>query len=81
MGPDDSHPNISNNAYTNAIASLSLHWAGYFACICSRGNSFPEAYIRRAIELYMPFNENAQLHFAFQDMEKRPGNHIYLNVY
>ena len=36
MGPDDWHPNVNNNAYTNVIASLAIHWARYMACMCGR---------------------------------------------
>ena len=36
MGPDDWHPNVNNNAYTNVIASRAIHWARYMACICGR---------------------------------------------
>ena len=36
MGPDDWHPKVNNNAYTNVVASLAIHWARYMACMCGR---------------------------------------------
>ncbi len=36
MGPDDWHPNVNNNAYTNVVGSLAIHWARYMACVCGR---------------------------------------------
>ena len=34
MGPDDFHDHVNNNAYTNVIASLAIHYARYLACMC-----------------------------------------------
>ena len=36
MGPDDWHPNVKNNAFTNVVSSLAIHWARYMSCLCNR---------------------------------------------
>ena len=54
MGPDDYHDHVNNNAYTNVIASLAIHYARYMACMCggSERKEVPDEWIQvRALSL------------------------------
>uniref|UniRef100_A0A182NT82 Protein-glucosylgalactosylhydroxylysine glucosidase n=1 Tax=Anopheles dirus TaxID=7168 RepID=A0A182NT82_9DIPT len=34
MGPDEDHENVTNNAYTNAIAGYALYFGDFAGCLC-----------------------------------------------
>lgn len=50
MGPDEDHSNINNNAYTNVVAALNLHFGSYvswqlFKCVASfQHKIYPKAH-------------------------------------
>ena len=71
MGPDDWHPNVNNNAYTNAAASLSIHFARYLACMCDRNEreEVPDEWIHKALYLSMPYDNETRLHYQYEGFE------------
>ena len=71
MGPDDYHPNVNNNAYTNAAASLSIHFARYLACMCDRieREEVPDDWIHKALYLDLPYDNVKRLHFQYEGFE------------
>lgn len=66
-GPDDSHPNKDNNAFTLCAASLAIHWARYFSCLCQRNEreEVPDEYIQKALYLNLPYDNVKRLHFQY----------------
>ena len=72
MGPDDYHDNVNNNAYTNAIASLAIHYARYLACECRTDDraAVPDDWIQVAVYLNLPFNNKNRLHYSFDAAER-----------
>ncbi len=68
MGPDDWHPNVNNNAFTNVMASLAIHWARYFACLCNRNerSEVPDDWIQKAVYLELPFDNVRRLHYQHE---------------
>ena len=69
MGPDDWHPKVNNNAYTNAAASLSIHFARYLACLCNRTEKVPDEWIHKALFLSLPYDNVKRLHFQHEGFE------------
>ena len=67
-GPDDWHPNHNNNAFTLCAASLAIHWARYFACLCQRNEreEVPDESIQKALYLNLPFDNVKRLHNEYQ---------------
>lgn len=63
-GPDDNHPRVNNNAYTLALASLAIHWARYYACLCQRigREEVPDEWIQKALYLNLPFDNVRRYH-------------------
>ncbi|ELU17895.1 hypothetical protein CAPTEDRAFT_188601 [Capitella teleta] len=57
-GPDENHPRVNNNAYTLVLASLAIHYARYFACLCQRTerDEVPDEWIHKALYLNLPFD-------------------------
>lgn len=86
-GPDDTHPNRNNNAFTLCAASLAIHWARYFSCLCQRNEreEVPDEYVQKAMYLNLPYDNVKRLHLQFQgfDAEKdrpiRQADTIMLN--
>ncbi|CAH1773057.1 unnamed protein product [Owenia fusiformis] len=76
QGPNDLHSYVNNNAYTNALATLSIQWARYVACLCRRNekDEIPDEWMRRSVDLYMPYNDRYRRHDEFDDYEYRAGN-------
>jgi trehalose/maltose hydrolase-like predicted phosphorylase len=72
MGPDDFQQNVSNNAYTNVMASLAIHWARYMACECQRTEreEVPDDWIQRALYLYLPFDNVKRVHYQYEGYER-----------
>ena len=72
-GPDDWHPRVNNNAYTNVMASLAIHWARYFACLCDRNerDEVPDEWMAVADFLELPFDNEKRVHHQFQGYESR----------
>ena len=70
-GPDDWHPNVDNNAFTNVMASLAIHWARYSACMCSRNerDEVPDEWIQKALHLHLPFDNVKRLHYQYEGFE------------
>ncbi|CAD5114394.1 DgyrCDS3529 [Dimorphilus gyrociliatus] len=73
-GPDEYHKNINNNAFTNVLASLAIHYARYFACQCEKPEAeiIPETYIQKALYMYLPFDISRRLHYQFEGFQDRP---------
>ncbi len=67
-GPDSLHPRVNNNAFTNALASLAIHWGRYFACLCNREErtEVPDEWIQKALYLELPFDNVKRLHYEFE---------------
>jgi len=67
-GPDEFHPNVSNNAFTLVAVSLAIHWARYFSCMCQRNEreDVPDEYIKKALFLNLPYDNIQRLHYAFE---------------
>ena len=72
MGPDDWHPNVNNNAYTNAAASLAIHFARYMACMCGRveRDEVPDEWIHKALYLTLPYDNVKRMHYQYDGFEK-----------
>ena len=75
MGPDDWHDHVDNNAYTNAAASLAIHWARYYACICERSErgEVPDEWIQAAMYLKLPFSNVLRTHHQFDGFSESKG--------
>lgn len=73
-GPDEFHKNINNNAFTNVLASLAIHYARYFACHCEKPEAevIPDSYIQKALYMYLPFDISRRLHYEHEDFDKLP---------
>ena len=71
MGPDDWHPNVNNNVFTNVIVSLAVHWARYIACLCNRNEEaeVPDEWIQMATYLELPYNNTARVHYQHEGYE------------
>ena len=71
MGPDDFHDHVDNNAYTNVIASLAIHWARYYACICQRNerDEVPDEWIQKALYLELPYSNVERSHYQFEGFD------------
>jgi len=67
-GPDEFHPNVNNNAFTLCAASLAIHWARYFSCLCQRNErvEVPDEYIQKALYLNLPYDNVKRLHYAYE---------------
>jgi len=67
MGPDDWHGNSSNNAFTNVMASLAIHWARYFSCICNRNEreEVPDEWVMKALYLDLPYDNVRRIHYEY----------------
>lgn len=78
MGPDDWHPKVNNNAYTNAAASLSIHFARYLACMCDRieRDEVPDDWIHKALYLSLPYDNVKRLHFQHEGFEHDKNNTV-----
>lgn len=70
-GPDDTHPNRNNNAFTLCAASLAIHWARYFSCLCQRNEreEVPDEYVQKAMYLNLPYDNVKRLHLQFQGFD------------
>ena len=73
MGPDDFHDNVNNNAYTNTIASLAIHYARYLACECRLDDRdvVPDDWIQVAVYLNLPFNNKNRIHYSFDSADSK----------
>ena len=71
-GPDDSHPNVWNNAYTNVVASLAIHWARYMSCLCGRTSreDVPDDWMQIALYLQLPYDTVRRLHYQHEGFER-----------
>lgn len=65
MGPDDYHDHQDNDAYTNAVVSLALHFARYMACLCNRPirQEIPDEYVQKALLIKLPFDNVKKVHY------------------
>ena len=72
VGPDDFQQNVSNNAYTNVMASLAIHWARYMACECQRTerDEVPDDWVQKALYLYLPFDNVKRIHYNYEGFER-----------
>ena len=77
-GPDDWHPNHNNNAFTLCAASLAMHWARYFACICQRNEreEVPDETVHKAMYLNLPYDNVKRMHYEYEGFD--PGNSTVL---
>ncbi len=71
-GPDENYPDVDNNAYTMAAASLAIHWARFMACQCQRNEreEVPDEWIQIALYYNLPFDNVKRLHNAFEGFEQ-----------
>jgi trehalose/maltose hydrolase-like predicted phosphorylase len=70
-GPDEFHPNVNNNAFTLCAASLAIHWARYYSCICQRNerDEIPDEYIQKALYLNLPYDNVKRMHYQHEGFD------------
>lgn len=75
-GPDETYTNVNNNAYTVVLASLAIHWARYFACLCQRNerDEVPDDWIHRATLLNLPFDNVKRTHATHEGYDLEADN-------
>lgn len=80
--PDDSLGSVDNSVYTNAVASLSLHYAKYAACMCNIDvNTFaPYEWIVTAQNLYWPYNNTMNFNPESKDFLSS-GRRVYAIIF
>ena len=71
MGPNDYHDHVMNNAYTQVMASLAIHWGRYMACMCGRDDraEVPDDWVQVALYLKLPYDNVKRLHFMHEGYE------------
>ena len=67
MGPDDFHDHVNDNAYTNAAASLAIHWGRYMTCMCqfSDKDGITEDDVVKALHLKLPYEYRGKVHHQY----------------
>ena len=75
IGPDDNRLKVNNSAFTNAAASLSIHYARYAACALGRDerNEVPQEWMDVALNLNLPYMHTKRYHEEFDEYDMRPG--------
>jgi trehalose/maltose hydrolase-like predicted phosphorylase len=74
-GPDETFTNINNNPYTLVLASLAIHWARYYSCICNRNSrdEIPDEWVHKATLFNLPFNNIKRQHYPYEGFNPNSG--------
>ncbi|ELU02128.1 hypothetical protein CAPTEDRAFT_222476 [Capitella teleta] len=77
-GPDEHYINVNNNAYTMVLASLAIHWARYYSCICNRNSrdEIPDDWVHKATLFNLPFNNIQRLHYPHDGFDPEKDNKV-----
>lgn len=72
MPPDEHHQEVNNSIYTNVVASLSIQFGRYAACLAGEDEEdlVPDRWLRVAHDLEFPYNRDRRYHEEFEDFEK-----------
>lgn len=66
LPPDeDAEKKVNNSVYTNIVASLSIHYATYAACL-AKTKPLNESWVTKARCMHIPFDEKRRIHPEYE---------------
>lgn len=65
IGPDGSHVNRNNNAYTNVLAAYNLYFAEFAACYCELSDHDTDSFFKLARSIELPHANDTDYTPAF----------------
>lgn len=72
LPPDeDAQPNVNNSVYTNIIASFSIAFANYAACLTNTQPMSKEA-TKKSRCLHIPFDRQRRIHLEYENYQDQP---------
>jgi len=77
MGPDEYHDTVNNSIFTNTVASMSIHFSKYAACLADKDPAeIPDDWITVAENLLFTYNNGKKYHEQFEgyDNTVAPGD-------